>query len=159
MNWPLIRWVRRVPDEITSASDLLLAVRIVALALAIRVLKYVVPLPTLVRAVAPRPHLGPRTGQREQTIAVFARAAARLVRPRSEGSCLERSLILYRHLALAGAQPRLLVGFRRDHTAVHGHVWVVVDGEPVADSPAVCAGYDVALRFDSFGHPMPNAAA
>lgn len=159
MNPPVVRWLRRVVEEIASLSDLLLAVRIVALALSIRVLKHVVPLSTLVRLLAPRPHRGPRRGRREKTIAVFARAAARLVRPRIEGSCLERSLILYRHLALAGAQPRLLVGFRRDQAAVLGHVWVVVDGEPVADSPAVCAGYDVALRFDSFGHSIPNAAA
>jgi hypothetical protein len=48
-------------------------------------------------------------------------------------NCLERSLVLYRVLSRAGAQPALILGARRDAPSVAGHAWIEVDGAPVCE--------------------------
>ena len=53
-----------------------------------------------------------------------------------EGICLERSLLAYRFLSGAGADPRLLIGIRVGGGSVIGHAWVVVDGEPLFEQGA-----------------------
>lgn len=157
MTRTLAARARRVSVEIESPADLLLGARILGLALFVRVMKYVLPLPRLVRAMTPAVRPGARDRERERRIATFSRWAARLVRPRDAGSCLERSVVIYRELTRAHATPRLCIGFRRDGTDVAGHAWVIVDGMPVADSPAVCDAYDVAMAFDA-GAPHRDAA-
>lgn len=52
-----------------------------------------------------------------------------------DGQCLARSLVLYRALSRRGANPTLVIGFRRDRESVMGHAWVEVDGAPL-DEPA-----------------------
>jgi hypothetical protein len=49
-------------------------------------------------------------------------------------NCLERSLLLYRFLAEANLDPRLVMGVRRENGETDGHVWIEVDGRPLADS-------------------------
>ena len=53
--------------------------------------------------------------------------------------CLVRSLVAYRYLARAEAQPELHVGFERGAGALRGHAWVVVNGAPVTDRPDAIA--------------------
>jgi hypothetical protein len=50
--------------------------------------------------------------------------------------CLPRSLILFRVLSAAGADPQLVCGFRRESGQLSGHAWVVIDGRAVAETPA-----------------------
>jgi hypothetical protein len=50
-----------------------------------------------------------------------------------ERDCLPRSLLLYRELSRAGADPSLVVGLRQADGAVEGHCWVETEGRPVAE--------------------------
>jgi len=67
--------------------------------------------------------------------------------------CLQRSLLLYRVLSRAGADPILVVGFYRNADQVLGHAWVIVDGRAIIDreldvrlfTPMFCFGRDGAL--------------
>lgn len=45
--------------------------------------------------------------------------------------CLQSSLLLYRELSRLGADPMLVVGFRREGDRVEGHAWVFVDGRTI----------------------------
>jgi hypothetical protein len=93
---------------------------------------------------------------------------SRLYRPSrdDEGICLERSLLAYRFLSGAGANPRLVVGIQPGDTSgtgssLIGHAWIVVDGEPLFESPASLSEY---TSFFSFGRagaldaPIPDGA-
>jgi len=68
----------------------------------------------------------------------------------SGGNCLERSLILYRYLARANADPRLVVGMGKPDEFI-GHVWVTVDGRPLLDSPETLHAYTEVVRFGARG--------
>jgi hypothetical protein len=71
--------------------------------------------------------------------------------------CLQRSLLLYRELSAAGAAPSLVVGFGRQDTRVVGHAWVVVRGEPVAESPEWLASLAPAMVFGRGGQRVDPA--
>ena len=77
--------------------------------------------------------------------------------------CLQRSLLLYRELSRAGADPILVVGFQRLSDRIVGHAWVIVDGESVIElasnlariSPVCSFGAQGALvRCDSSQFPV-----
>ncbi|HMA33570.1 MAG TPA: lasso peptide biosynthesis B2 protein [Chloroflexia bacterium] len=103
---------------------------------ALPVLKYLLPLRTLVRIMwaAPRPR-PPGAGPPLQTAALIRRlyTVPRRVR---DANCLERSLLTYRFLARQGVAPQLVIGMRRAPGGVLGHVWVLVDQQPVGESGA-----------------------
>lgn len=63
----------------------------------------------------------------------LAREGGRLVIP---SNCLERSLLLYRLLSEAGAEPSLVVGVRRT-TGVEAHAWIERGGaeQAATDDP------------------------
>ena len=64
-------------------------------------------------------------------------------------NCLERSLVSYRFLSHAGAEPELAFGVAKDRDdPVRGHAWVVLDGEPVHDSVAALERFE---RLGAFG--------
>jgi hypothetical protein len=90
-------------------------------------LKYVLPLPVLVRIMA-RIRPRPRAGDEERILALAA-AFGRL-RPRSQGNCLERSLLAYRFLLGTGCAPELVLGVNKTDR-VSGHAWVTLNGAPV----------------------------
>jgi hypothetical protein len=69
-----------------------------------------------------------RSPERERAIILFS---ARVTRRRA--NCLERSLLAYRFLARAGADPHLVVGVTNVDGVIAGHAWVTVDGVPVHD--------------------------
>ena len=88
----------------------------------------------------------------------FLRQSGRLPR-RPPANCLERSLGAYRLLCRAGASPALVVGMRRgSRTGVDGHVWVVVDGRPLAENETFLAGFGRVLAFDASGRQISGAA-
>jgi hypothetical protein len=63
-------------------------------------------------------------------------------------NCLERSLVLYRLFARAGASPRLILGTKRDgQAAVAGHAWIEISGVPFGEPNA--GEY---VRLVGFGH-------
>jgi hypothetical protein len=125
--------------------------------LAFAVLKRMTPLPRLARWAWLRP-VGPRNHAREM-------AALRcVVRLRNwlgadRGDCLQGSLALYRVLSRAGANPRLVVGFRRESSAVSGHAWVEIDGVCVLESSPSLRGFVPAFAFGQEGRLIPSGSA
>src|SRR5262245_48657412 len=95
-------------------------------------LKHLVPLRWLARWAWCVPS-GPRDREAERrTIARVVRLS-RLIGQLDRG-CLQRSLLLYRVLSRAGADPALVVGFGRMDGRTRGHAWVVVDGEALTEA-------------------------
>ena len=87
-----------------------------------------------------------RSPEFERRIEAYLDATGRFPR-RAPGNCLERSLGAYRLLCAANASPTLVVGLRQSDTlGVEGHVWVVVDGRPLAERPGLVTTY----------HPNPH---
>ncbi len=149
----------RVVQEVRSAGDAWLAVRMLAWACCLPILKHVVPLPLLVARVRRTARTSSRNPAGEERIATFARWCCRLTRPSGGGRCLERGLILYRFLGAANARPALVVGFARpSNDALRGHAWVVVDGHPVGEPPESLADFHTAFPVDSEGRLVPQNA-
>jgi len=147
MNWPG-RWTR----NITSIRDVVLVVRILAWTAAMPILKRVVPVRTLGRALRLRSTVSHRDHNRERRIVAFARWAARLVRLNDDGNCLERGLVAFRYLRQDGANPTLVFGVSRTDSSFMGHAWVVVDGRPVGERESTLASYTpiFAIGADGF---------
>ena len=144
--------LRTLCAHISSLSDVRLALRMVAWALVLPVLKFLLPLPRLVRLVYKRGRSGARKARREQQIATLARWIHRPLVP-VDGGCLQRSLLAYRFLSEANAEPQLFVGMRREGNTVLGHAWVIVDGQPVGESWAALRGFVPVIAFGVGGLP------
>lgn len=121
-------------------------------------LKFGFPLPRLVRLASPRRGGGTRDPAREEEVVALARALYRRDR-RTRDKCLERSLVTYRFLVGAGAPPWLHVGMRREEKSMTGHVWVMLDGEPVHDSRELLIDLVPVLAFDPAGELRREAAS
>jgi hypothetical protein len=122
--------------------------RMFAWALVLPVLKFALPLPRLVRLAA-SPRGRARSGERERAVAEHA---ARVYRRRRDDNCLERSLVTYRYLGRAGADPRLVVGMRASDR--FGHVWVTTDGTAVHDAPPFLSQLEPLFEFDAAGNRL-----
>ena len=70
-------------------------------------------------------------GQSRPEAAKVVTLSRLLARPvvMSRGKCYERSLLAYRFLSQAGADPRLVVAVKGNGGAMIAHAWVTVDGE------------------------------
>jgi hypothetical protein len=130
-----------------TVSDVWLAARALAWACVLPVLKHLLPIPSLAALMRHPPRRAYRDVRLEEQIVTFARWGARLVRWRAGGNCLERGLIAYRYLGLAGAHPTLVVGVGKSETGVIGHAWVLVDGQPVTESLATLVLYTPMFAF------------
>lgn len=126
-----------------------IAVRLWTWAAALRLLKRVVPLETLVRVMHRKPRGGARSPAFERRLEGYLERAERFpFRPPS--NCLERSLGAYRLLCGANAAPELVIGFRTSpDRRVEGHVWVTVDGRPIAERSENVAAYTAIVTFDA----------
>jgi Transglutaminase-like superfamily len=132
----------------------LLVVRLLPGYVLFGLLKHVVPLRWLVRWAWCPPH-GPRDLEGERRLAARVCRLSRLT-GLLDRDCLQRSLLLYRMLARAGANPTLVVGFRRMEGRIFGHAWVIVDGECVIEPEADLCRFSVTLRFGSRGALLPT---
>jgi len=81
--------------------------------------------------------------------------AARIRPLPGRGNCLERSLLAYRYLGRAGAQPRLAMGVRRVGGHVDGHAWIIV-GNSVVDNDLQYGlqPFATVVEFGSDGRPI-----
>jgi hypothetical protein len=70
-------------------------------------------------------------------------------------NCLRRSLVLYRELSARGADPRLVVGFRRGTRGLQGHAWVTLAGGVVGDDAAYVASFTPTCCFGRAGRSEP----
>lgn len=124
-----------------------IAARLWVWAAALRVLKRIVPIESLVRVMhtspgSPRPEIEARLRDYLEMRGPFPR--------RPPGNCLERSLGAYRILCAAGARPELVIGVRRgDDGKVEGHVWVRADGRALGETDDSLAGFAVLAIFDA----------
>jgi hypothetical protein len=117
-------------------------------------LKYVTPLPVLVRFMALTPRPGSLDTKRRQRM--------RAIRQLLEGgrivisaNCLERSLVLYRFLSEVGAAPELVMGMSKKSARLAGHTWIQVEGCALAD--ATTDAFAPMLIFGPEGQARPSA--
>jgi transglutaminase superfamily protein len=136
------RAVRRLKTGLVMAR-LLVAYIVLAL------LKHLVPLRWLVRWVW-CPPVRSRDHEAERRLTAIVLRLSRLT-GLPDGDCLQRSLLLYRVLSRAGADPRLVVGFQRIDGRIRGHAWVVVDGFALLESESDLVRFSPALFFGSQG--------
>ena len=161
MNLPLHRRVlgraRVIGACIRSPGDIWLAIRMAAWRLVLPVLKWRLPLPRLARLMwAGRARA--RDEAREEKIVTLAEA---LCGPHGGqlDNCLERSLVSYRFLSQAGAEPELAFGVAKDSAdPVRGHAWVRLDGEPVHDSRVALERFEEIGAFGPAGALRTNGA-
>ena len=119
-----------------------------AWSLVLPALKHLVPLPRLVRLMA-RDARGVRSSETERLI---ERVAGRIYRQRRPGTCLERSLLAFRYLSGTNADPRLVIGVRRNDRSVIGHAWVLVDGSPLYEPVEALDSFAPVVAFSSDGY-------
>ncbi len=91
-----------------------------------------------------------RSDEQERRIIALSARVTRL-RPRLRSNCLERSLLTYRFLARAGADPRLVVGVSTLEGAIVGHAWVTLDGEPIHERREAVESFARLIEFGPGG--------
>jgi hypothetical protein len=69
---------------------------------------------------------------------------------------LQRSLLLYRLLSAAGADPELVVGFRDEDGKIIGHAWVLVDDVSIVEPKSDLVRFSPVLRFGARGALFPD---
>ncbi len=144
------RHARALRSCIHSPADAWLAARMAAWATVLPALKRALSLPRLVELMRATPRSPLRQPDLEQRIVALARwlhAPLALV----DRGCMQRSLLAYRFLGAAGAQPRLAVGVRKEGAKVLAHAWVFVDGAPAGDSQHEIAAFAPMLMFGPDG--------
>jgi len=131
--------------------------RVGPLYLAYGVVKHLVPIGTLARwswRPARRASRNPAAERRLVTSVIRLSAVSGFDR-----DCLQRSLVLYRGLSRAGADPTLLVGLRRTSRGFEGHAWVEADGVPVAEPMVREQGFETTCAFGRRGRlVVPRAS-
>jgi hypothetical protein len=124
----------------------------------LRPLKHLISMRWLVRHMRSR-GTAPADATRASAIVQYMSATDRFPR-RPPANCYERSLVAYRLLGDAGARPELRIGVRRPGAGtLDGHVWVVLDGQPVAETPAFIEQFTPILRVDADGRFEPVGSA
>jgi hypothetical protein len=141
------RLVRGASHAASAPGDGWLLARMLAWRTVLPLLKRRVPLATLARVMWQKPRASSQPG-RSDRIPGLVQRLYREFRPGRDDICLERSLLTYRFLSRAGADPRLVIGIRGLGGSVIGHAWVVVDGEPLFEPAASLGEY---TSFFSFG--------
>jgi hypothetical protein len=133
------------------ANDGWLALRMAAWSVVLPLLRRVVPVRRLAR-LAWAGSTGVRDAARERQIVRLSAALPRLRLRRRDANCLERSLLAYRFLAQASANPALVIAVRREGEAgVVGHAWTTVDGRPVHESEAAVGDFVPLVEFGPGG--------
>ena len=126
-------------------------------AVALPLLKRALPLRRLVRLLAPPS--AAHASRDPAAEATILRLVRRLYHPTHHSpatNCLERSLVLYRYLAAAGADPQLVIGVAPPGGPFRGHAWVEVAGHPVGETPADLTPYRPLVVFGPTGEIVPR---
>jgi Transglutaminase-like superfamily len=140
-------------DAVRTPDAAWLTARMLGWALVLPIVKSRVPLERLAALMwTDSPGGLVRDPERERQVARVATLSHRVLTGGRRDNCLERSLLAYRHLSAVNAAPVLVVGARSGRQGgVEGHVWVIVDGEPVHDRPAEIATYVPVTAFGARG--------
>ena len=154
----MMRRLRRTRSVLAGPADLWLALRMAGWLPLLPLLKYALPLPRLARLMSAAGS-GPRQPERERRIVILGHWLYKFGTLGRYDCCLERSLVTYRYLCRANAAPELVVGFRKEGGRTLGHVWVLLDGEPVHDSPAELGEYVPLAVFGPAGAVASSPSA
>jgi len=95
---------------------------------------------------------------REQWVIINLSARVARIRPGLRANCLERSLLTYRFLARAGADPHLVVGVKRVTGNIVGHAWVTLDGEPIHERRKEVEAFARLVEFGPRGRAIDGNA-
>ena len=109
-------------------------------------LKRVMTLPQLATLMWSRESGDSRNLDREERATAIVRGLARCF----GGNCLERSLVLYRVLSRAGADPLLVAGIGSSNGYL-GHAWIKVEGRSLFEDEEPAETYSVFMRFGREG--------
>jgi hypothetical protein len=112
-------------------------------------IKHLVPLNWLARWVW-CPPTGQRDREVERRLASSVLWLSQMV-GLPDRDCLQRSLLLYRVLSRAGAEPKLVVGFDRINGRILGHTWVIVDGHTVIEPETDLLRFSPTFSFGTRG--------
>jgi hypothetical protein len=125
--------------------------RLLPVYLAAGLLRHVVPLNRLARWAWRDSSARPAEATDPARLAAAVTRLGRIVP--GDRNCLRRSLVLYRELSARGADPRLVVGFRRGTGGIEGHAWVTVADGVVGDDAVHVASFTPTCRFGRAGRP------
>lgn len=140
---------RRAPKvRVTTVLD---GCRIVPAYALLGLLKHLVPLRSLAKWTwcGRRPAV-PRDRLAERRLTANVLRLSKLLRI-SDRDCLQRSLLLYRLLSAAGADPELVVGLREQDGKIIGHAWVLVDDMSTVEPESDLVRFSPVLRFGARG--------
>lgn len=142
----------RLSETIRTPHLVSLAIRMTGWSLVLPLLKYALSVEKLVHLMAhPRREPGEVRVDETSRILQVAWWASRVQAWRFPSNCLERSLVAYRFLGRAGADPQLVMGIRRGPLGIEGHVWVELDNRPVLESSETVEEFDPVLVFGASG--------
>jgi hypothetical protein len=127
------------------------ALRAIPWLVVLPVLKRRRALPNLVRTLWMPARVEVRDLALERDVVSLVRVLFRMRKVVADDNCLERSLVTYRFLLKLNAEPQLVVAMREGDAEPRGHVWVVVDGEPVRESPDLLRELVPIMVFDARG--------
>jgi hypothetical protein len=119
-------------------------------------LKHLVPISWLARWAWRRP-AGRRDYEQERRLKLGVLRLSQMI-GLPDRDCLQRSLLLYRALSRAGAEPILVLGLKRVNDRTLGHAWVLVDDRPLLDSDADLRSFAPALSFGRCGKLLPTVS-
>jgi len=139
----------------SQLRNILVLGRLLPVYVVLGLFKHLVPLRRLVQW-AWCPPAGPRNRDAELLLTAGVVRISHL-RGLRDRDCLQRSLLLYRVLSRAGADPTLVVGFQRLDSQIVGHAWVVADGNPVVETDADLVRFSPAIRFGAQGVLLPES--
>jgi Transglutaminase-like superfamily len=155
MNRPLLlrigRRLRVLAACIDGPADVWLALRMLGWRLVLPVLKWALPLPRLVQLMWWGGEPRASTSERKQRIVTLAHGLSGPASIPALDNCLERSLLVYRYLSKAGAEPELVVGFSRRSGAVQGHTWVNVDDQEFCRREESAGEFETVVCFGPAG--------
>jgi Transglutaminase-like superfamily len=123
--------------------------RIVPAYVLLGLLKHLVPLRSLVKWTWCE-KAGPRDPVAERRLTANVLRLSKFLRI-ADRDCLQRSLLLYRLLSAAGADPELVVGLHEQDGKIIGHAWVLVGGTSLVEPESDLTRFSPLLRFGARG--------
>jgi hypothetical protein len=145
------RRARLLASIVTRPRDVWLVLRMAAWRVALPVLKRRMALSRLVGFMWKGDDPSRGRADRQHRIAELTTVVFRSDHRDRPGNCLDRSLVAYRYLSQAGAEPELRVGLRRGDGLLKGHAWVTVDDEPVEESAEPLEEFAQVVTFHGDG--------
>jgi hypothetical protein len=137
------------PRALNQIRTVLDGFRIVPTYVLLGLLKHLVPLRSLAKWTWCET-AGPRDRLAERRLTANALRLSKLLRI-ADCDCLQRSLLLYRLLSVAGADPELVVGLREQDGKIIGHAWVLVDDVSIVEPESDLVRFSRVLRFGARG--------